>query len=114
MVRNAVLRVSAAVGNDPRRPVGARPAVFPNTGARVVRRVERPWAPWARWEGGALGGSGVSLWRVRLPGGAIDLVSAGRWSDHLPPVHRGGMGLTFRRHDAAVHGGQGTQPYPFS
>ncbi|MEE4119541.1 MAG: helix-turn-helix transcriptional regulator [Paracoccaceae bacterium] len=102
MARHPFFRLSDEVGRDPRRPVGPRPRVFPNTGALELDDVERHWA---RWEGGALGGSGVSVWRVRSTGHAIDLVSADRWSYHLPL--RGGMGLTFRREEAVVREGNG-------
>ena len=102
MQAHPFFRLSDEVGTDPRLPVGPRPKVFPNTGALELDRVDRQWA---RWEGGALGDSGVSLWRVRSTGHAIDLVSGQRWSYHLPL--RGGMGLTFRRNDAVVREGDG-------
>lgn len=102
MPAHPFFRLSDEVGTDPRLSVGPRPKVFPNTGALELDRVDRPWA---RWEGGALGDSGVSLWRVRSTGHAIDLVSADRWSYHLPL--RGGMGLTFGRKDAVVREGDG-------
>jgi AraC-like DNA-binding protein len=89
------------VGRDPRIAL-ATPKVFPNTRVLTLDPVERPWA---RWDGGALGESGVELWRVRSTGHAISLVGANRWSYHLPL--RGRMNLTFGRDASGVHEGDG-------
>jgi AraC-like DNA-binding protein len=81
------------IGRHPVLPV-RRPAVFPNTGNLRLTQVDRPWA---RWSGGALGPSGIELWKVETTGHHIDLVSAQKWSYHLPLSGR--MALTYPQMD---------------
>lgn len=95
-------RLADEVGADPRQPAPARPRVFPNTAALELEPVERPWA---RWEGGALGASGLSVWRVRSTGHGIDLATAWQWSYHL--TLQGCLGLTYAGQEAGARSGEG-------